>query len=114
MSLSAVSFAKPGRRPALVILGLLAGAVTGWGSSASAFGTIPWWLAVGLVSAAAFWLSYPTWPAGFLVAAGILFGTTHVVPYGPLGMAAFLTAAVLLESPANRARETRAMSPAEA
>src|SRR5262249_39269645 len=97
MSLSAVAFTESKKRPAVLVLGLVAGAVTGWGYSASTFGTWPWWLAVLLVGVICLIAGRPALPASLLIVSGILFGTSHVVPYGPLGMACYIAAIALLE-----------------
>jgi len=102
MSLSAVTFTESKRRPAVLILGFIAGAVTGWGYSSSMFGTIPWWIAVLLVGAICLIVARPSVPASLLIISGILFGTTHVVPYGPLGLACFVIAVVLLQFEPNK------------
>ncbi len=96
MSLSAVSFTET-RKPAILIFGLIAGAITGWGYSSSMFGTLPWWIAVIIIGAICFLTARPGLPAAMLILSGVLFGTTHVVPYGPLGMACFVIAASLFE-----------------
>jgi len=97
MSMCAVTFTEPKRRPTVLVLGLIAGAVTGWGYSASIFGTLPWWIAVALIGLICLIVARPPLPASLLIVSGIFFGTTHVVPYGPLGMACFVIAAALLE-----------------
>jgi len=109
MSAMAVAHAEPGRRPALVILGILAGVLTGWGTSASTFGTLPWWIAVAVVGVLGLVVGRPSWPASLLIVSGILFGTTHVVPYGPFGMACFLAAAALLEFSPQKVKPIHAM-----
>jgi Uncharacterized protein conserved in bacteria len=98
MSLCAVALTEPKRRPVVFVLGLIAGAVTGWGFSASMFGTLPWWIAVFLVGGMCMFVTRRSGPASLLLLSGILFGTTHVLPYGPLGMACFVVAVALLES----------------
>jgi len=98
MSLCAVSFTEPRRRSAVLVLGIVAGVVTGWGYSSSMFGTLPWWVIVVLVGIIGLIVARPSLPASLLIVSGILFGTTHVVPYGPLGMACFLVAVALLQS----------------
>ena len=110
MSLSAVSFTEPKRRLPVLILGLIACVVTGWGYSSSMFGTLPWWIAVlsvGLIGTIVARLSIPV---GLLIVSGILFGTTHVVPYGPLGMACFVLAAALIEFAPHEAHLTQTMT----
>ena len=97
MSTCAVAFTEPKRRPVVLVLGLIAGAVTGWGYSASMFGTLPWWMAVALIGLIGLIVARPSLPPSLLIISGILFGTTHVVPYGPLGMACFVMAVALLE-----------------
>ncbi len=102
MSLCAVAFTEPKRRSAVLVLGFIAGAVTGWGQSSSMFGTLPWWIAVLLVGVICLIVARPSVPASLLIVSGILFGTTHVVPYGPLGMACFVTAVAFLEFEPNK------------
>jgi hypothetical protein len=109
MSLCAVTFTESKRRPAVLIIGLFAGAVTGWGFSSSMFGTPPWWIAVLLVGVICLIVARPPLPASLLVVSGILFGTTHVVPYGPLGMACFVVAVVLLERMPHKAQAPQTM-----
>jgi hypothetical protein len=97
MTLCAVALTEPKRRPWVLIIGFIAGAFTGWGYSASTFGSLPWWIAVVLLGLAAFLVTRRSLPASLLILAGILFGTMHVVPYGPLGMACFVGAAAFVE-----------------
>ena len=97
MSLCAVAFTEQKKRPLVLLLGFVAGAITGWGYSTSMFGTLPWWIAVTLVGGLCLIVTRPTPSPALLILSGILFGTTHVVPYGPLGMACFVVAAALLE-----------------
>ena len=108
MSLLAVTFTEQKRRSFVLILGLLGGAISGWGYSASTFVTLPWWIAVGLVGIICFFAARPSLPATLLILSGILFGTTHVTPYGPLGMASFVAAVSLLELAPYKARITQA------
>src|SRR5258706_6635091 len=97
MSMCAVAFTEPKRRPVVLVLGLIAGAVTGWGYSASMFGTLPWWMAVALIGLIGLIVPRPSLPPSLLITSGILFGTTQVVPYVPLGMACYVMAVALLE-----------------
>jgi len=110
MSLSAVTFTEPKRRTIVLVLGLLAGAVTSWGYSSSMFGTLPWWVVVVLIGVICLIVARPSWPASLLLLSGILFGTTHVIPYGPLGMACFVTAIALLEFAPNHAPMTEGIA----
>jgi len=109
MSLCAVAFTEPKRRPVVLLLGFIAGAVTGWGYSSSMFGTLPWWIAVLLIGMICLIVARASVPASLLIVSGILFGTTHVVPYGPLGMACFVTAVALLEFAPKKAPTTEAI-----
>ena len=109
MSLCAVAFTESTRRPAVLVLGFMAGAVTGWGYTASAFGTLPWWIAVVMVGVICLLVARPALPASLLIVSGILFGTTHVVPYGPLGMACFVVAVALLEFIPHEAQASQTM-----
>lgn len=109
MSLSAVSFTET-RKPAILALGLIAGAMTGWGSSSSMFGTLPWWIAVAVISVICLLIARPALPATALILSGMLFGTTHVVPYGPLGMLCFLAAVMLFEFAPHKVTKTEALA----
>jgi hypothetical protein len=106
MTMIAVAFTEQKKRAIVLTLGLIAGAITGWGYSASMFGTLPWWIAVLLVGVICLIVARSL-PAGLLIVAGILFGTTHVVPYGPLGMACFITAIALLELAPRKAQASQ-------
>src|SRR5258706_14193599 len=110
MSMCAVAFTEPKRRPVVLVLGLIAGAVTGWGYSASMFGTLPWWMAVALIGLIGLIVARPSLPPSLLITSGILFGTTHVVPYGPLGMACFVMGGSLLGSCAGELQCARVMT----
>ena len=110
MSLLAMTFTEPKRRPFVLILGLLGGAITGWGYSASTFGTPSWWIAVALVGSISLLVTRFTLTPSLFILAGILFGTTHVVPYGPLGMACFFLAVALLEFAPHKARRTQTIA----
>jgi hypothetical protein len=46
---------------------------------------------------AVFSVSRPRLPVALLVLAGMLFGTRHAVPFGPLGMACFVMGVAWLE-----------------
>jgi hypothetical protein len=109
MALSAVSFTET-KKPAILVLGLISGAVTGWGYSSSTFGTLPWWIIVIIIGAVCLLISRPGLPVAMLILSGILFGTTHAVPYGPLGMLCFALAAALLEVAPHRAHITQTMA----
>jgi hypothetical protein len=96
----------------MVVLGLLAGAVDSWGYSASAFGTVPWWIVVMALGLVSFVISQASLSVSLLVLSGILFGITHVVPYGPLGMACFVIAVALIEFAPHRVQMTQSMESA--
>jgi hypothetical protein len=96
MSASAVSFAES-RRGAAIALGVLAGAFTGWGYSTNLFGTLPWWIGVAVIASISLIVVRPAFPSTLLILGGILFGTTHIPPFGPLGMACFVVAAAALQ-----------------
>ena len=110
MSLCAVTFTEAKKRSVVLILGLIAGTVTGWGYSSSMFGTPLWWIIVLLIGAICMVVARPPLPISLLILSGILFGTTHVVPYGPLGMACFLFAVSLLEFTTNKVPVTETMT----
>ena len=97
MFATAVNFVSPKRRPALIVLSAAAGTFTGWGYSSFSFGSPIWWIGVALIGLAAFIIGGTSLRTSMLVLSGVLFGTTHVVPFGPLGMVCFLLAAILLE-----------------
>jgi hypothetical protein len=109
MSASAISFAES-RRVAAGALGVIAGGFTGWGYSSSMFGTLPWWIGVAVIGAISILVVRPALPYTLLILAGILFGTTHVVPFGPLGMACFAAAVALLQSAPRTVRVRQAGS----
>jgi hypothetical protein len=102
MTLIAVSLTEQKRRAVVLVLGLITGAITGWGASASTFGTLPWWIAVALVGLLTLLTTRLSFISALFILAGVLFGTTHVVPFGPLGMACFLIAVALLEFSPNK------------
>jgi hypothetical protein len=103
LTASAIAAAGPKRWLPLMVIGLLGGGVTGWGYSASTYGSLPWWIAAGVVFGLALAVARPSMVPALLIMAGLLFGTTHVVPFGPLGMACFTIAAALLELARGRA-----------
>jgi hypothetical protein len=93
-----------------MVIGLLGGGVTSWGYAASTFGSLPWWIAAGVVFALALAAARLSMAPALLIMAGLLFGTTHVVPFGPLGMACFTVAAALLEFARGRAEAGEAVT----
>jgi hypothetical protein len=86
------------KRPALLILGVISGAFTGVGYSTNTFGTFLWWIGVFMIGLVAFAIAHFSLLTASLILAGVLFGTTHVVPYGPLGMACIILASIMLET----------------
>ncbi|HSB65982.1 MAG TPA: hypothetical protein VLD65_05340 [Anaerolineales bacterium] len=111
MSMSAMAFTEPKRRLAMIAPVFLAGAVDSWGYSAATFGTLPWWIAALLIGLLSFLISRASLPVSLLTLSGILFGITHVVPFGPLGMACFVVAAALLEWAPRKAQVTQPINP---
>jgi hypothetical protein len=106
---AAVALTAPRRRPATAALGLLPLAVTGWGVATNSAGTLVWWGVVALTALAMAAVSRHL-PAMLLALAAMLFGTTHVAPLGPLGMACLAGAAVWLKlagTPESAPREGR-------
>jgi hypothetical protein len=91
MVTAAIAIAEPVRRPAVTALAAIPGAVVGWGVATNSAGTPVWWVAVAVTALAILGVSR-RFPAMLLALAGILFGTTHVVPLGPLGMACLVMA----------------------
>lgn len=95
MGAAAVGFTRS-RRIAAVSLAVVAGLFTGWGYASGAFGTLPWWIGLLTIAFVSLVVVRPALPYTLLTMSGILFGTTHVTPFGPLGMACFFAAAVLV------------------
>jgi hypothetical protein len=98
LALLLVAFAERRGRVLAVLLGICALALTGWGVANDAPGSLPWWIGVLAIALVAFLAVRPRLIASMLLLAAMLFGTSHVVPYGPLGMACLLTAAIAIES----------------
>lgn len=105
LAAAAIALAGPKRRLPLIVVGVASAAVPAWGQAAGTFGSPPWWIAVVVVYVAA--LAVAGMPSALLLAAGMLFGTTHVTPYGPLAMACFVVAAALIELPRLRLRSPK-------
>jgi hypothetical protein len=104
MATAAIAIAEPSRRPAVTALAVIPSAVVGWGVATNSAGTPLWWGAVAVTGLAIFGLSR-RFPAMLLALAGMLFGTTHVVPLGPMGMACLVVAVAWLQfagSPASQ------------
>jgi hypothetical protein len=112
MTAAAIAFVEPKRRPAMLALGVAAGGVVGWGVATSSFGTWPWWMTVGLVGLIGLVVSRPWLPGTLLILAGVFFGTTHVVPYGPLAMVCLVGAAAWLEFMPHRVEFARKVATA--
>jgi hypothetical protein len=87
------SFVMERRGPAAAIA-VAASIFTGWGASSGTLGTLPWWIGFGVLSVLSIAVVRPAVPYTLLILAGVLFGTTHVVPFGPLGMLCFIAAAL--------------------
>ena len=100
----AVNFTEPKRRHALIILSAVAGTFTGWGYSSSSFGSLPWWIGVIAIGLIAFVIARPSLTPTLLILSGVLFGTTHVAPFGPLGMVSLIGAMALIESERSKFR----------
>jgi hypothetical protein len=64
--------------------------------------TLLWWVAIIAAFLAVLSLGRPRLPAALFVLAGMLFGTTHIVPIGPLGMVCLAAGAAWLEFAARR------------
>jgi hypothetical protein len=105
-----------GRRLAVTALAVVGFALVGWGVAAAQSGTPLWWAAVALIALAVLALNRFRPAAMLLALAAMLFGTTHVVPYGPLGAACFLAAALWLQFEVRRvpADDTRQFVKTEA
>ncbi|HYS11931.1 MAG TPA: hypothetical protein VEN28_01370 [Burkholderiaceae bacterium] len=106
MFCAAVAFTDRSRKIAVAVLSLFAFLAIGWGFSTSTFGTFPWWIAVVTIAALGLALGRPRGPSALLIVSGVLFGTLHVPPFGPLGMLCFLAAALWLEFGAQMHRST--------
>ncbi|MBX5451628.1 MAG: hypothetical protein IRZ24_16320 [Thermogemmatispora sp.] len=94
---AAVAITPPGRWLAVTALAVVGFALVGWGVASGSSGTLLWWGAVALVALAVLGLNRGRPVATLLALAAMLFGTTHVIPYGPLGAACFLAAALWLQ-----------------
>ncbi|MBE3568056.1 MAG: hypothetical protein IMW90_20255 [Thermogemmatispora sp.] len=94
---AAVAITPEGRRMAVTALAVAGFALVGWGVATGSSGTLLWWGAVGVVAVAVLALNRWRPAAALLALAAMLFGTTHVIPYGPLGAACFLAAALWLQ-----------------
>ncbi len=94
---AAIALTEPGRRRGVTVLAVLAFGLVGWGIATSSVGTALWWIAFAVAGLAVFSVSRPRLPVALLVLAGMLFGTRHVVPTGPLGMACFVVGVAWLE-----------------
>src|SRR6266851_1278298 len=75
---------------------------SGLGAILAAIGSSAWVIsmlsaAIAVAGLAVFSVSRPRLPVALLVLAGMLFGTRHVVPTGPLGMACFVVGVAWLE-----------------
>jgi hypothetical protein len=97
MFATAIALTERSRRPVVIVLSVLAFGLVGWGVATASSGTLLWWLAVAVAGLAVFSVARPRVPAALFVLAGILFGTTHVVPFGPLGMLCFAGGILWLE-----------------
>ncbi|MBX5449926.1 hypothetical protein [Thermogemmatispora sp.] len=89
-----VAITPAGRRLAGTALAVAGFALVGWGVATGSSGTLLWWGAVALVALAVLGLNHGRPMASLLALAAMFFGTTHVTPYGPLGAACFLAAAL--------------------
>jgi hypothetical protein len=94
---AAIALTEPGRRRGVMVLVILAFGLVGWGIATSSVGTTLWWIAFAIAGLAVFSVSRPHLPVALLVLAGMLFGTRHAVPTGPLGMACFVVGVAWLE-----------------
>ena len=103
MGATALSFTTE-RRGFAAGIAVVASLFTGWGASYAAFGTLPWWLGVGTIALLSALFVRPPFPAVLLILAGILFGTTHVVPFGPLGMLCFVAASMITRYAGSRSK----------
>jgi hypothetical protein len=93
---AAVAHSDPRRRVVTTIIGVSALAVNAWAAPGGHVGAPVWWGAVAAVGAIALLVGRPRLPVGMLILAAVLFGATHVPPFGPLGMLCFVTAAAWL------------------
>ena len=98
MLAAAVAFAPPGRRLLVTALEFIGFGVFGWAASGGvAFYSPLWWMAMVVPAVLVFVAARLQVVPALLTLAGLSFGIAHVPPSGPLGMAAFLAAAVLVE-----------------
>jgi hypothetical protein len=102
MLAAAVALAVPKQRWLVAVVSLVIFFLIGWARSTlmSADGgtiKIAWWFVVAVVGLAMLAVSNPRVPCALLVLAAALFGATHTMPTGPLGLACFFGAAVYTE-----------------
>lgn len=87
----------------IIVLAVLSQVAIPLGQALSPFS--PVWLAIIVILSIAFGFAFrPHVPVGLLLMASFLFATTHAPPFGPLGLACFLLAALQLEIVRRKAR----------
>ena len=100
---TAVAVTTSDRRRLVAVLAIVLFLIGGWAEtnlflpSRGLMIPVAWWLITIGMGLAIFVLGKPRIPATLLVLAGTLFGASHVVPTGPLGMLCFLGAAVYMK-----------------
>jgi hypothetical protein len=95
---ASVTFTERARRRWAAPGAAIAFAVMGVAINVLGVGTMGWWLCAAGTGLLLFVLARPRLPAALLALSGALFGSTHVPPIGPLGLACFLIAALLCEA----------------
>jgi len=100
MLTAALAFTDSSRRWMAVVAAIVVFCLTGWARSNIFFAadnitiTHNWWFVTAGAGVLMLLVCKPSIPGGFFTLAGVLFGASHVVPTGPLGMLCFLIGAI--------------------
>lgn len=94
---AALALSHPSRSRLLVMLLTLGVVLSGVWSLLTGFVSIAWWVIVLMLSITLGLASVPRLAVTFLVLASLLFGASHVPPFGPLGLTCFFVAVLQLE-----------------
>jgi hypothetical protein len=99
---AALAFTDSSRRWMAVVAAIIVFCASGWARSNIFFApdnmtiTHSWWFVTAGTAALMFLVCKPSVPGGFFTLAGTLFGASHVVPTGPLGMLCFFIGAAYI------------------
>jgi hypothetical protein len=92
-----IAFTEPGRRRWATLVALVNFLAVGYTLGNAGFNTWAWWGAIVITTLPILVVGKPKVVGALLMMAAALFGATHVVPVGPLGMACLLGAMAYLE-----------------